>query len=180
MISIKNIGLLFITAILLSSCSPKLTPFTQRMYDDFSWSDSELKQIQFYLSDDIVLRREKGSDDSRIDDGKIRVKDGRQVDEIVFKKGTPGVVVFTPKDNRFAVSFDNSDNYLIFGPSKKNGGRYSLRAKDWERRYGIITYNGANYYTEVNSAFTTLMVDIKKANKVDYNSEKVSGRRVGS
>lgn len=176
--SIKNIGLLFITGLLLSSCSPKLTPFTQRMYDDFSWSESDLKKIQFYLSDDIILRREKGADDSRISDGKIRVKDGRRVEEVVFKKGTPGVVIFTPKENRFAVSFDRSDNYLIFGPSKKNGGRYSLRAKDWEKRYGRITYDGGTYYTDANSAFTTLMVDIKKANKVDYNSERVSGRKV--
>jgi hypothetical protein len=178
MISLRNIMFLFLAGLFLSSCSPKLSPFTQRMYDDFSWSESELKSIQFYLSDDIVLRREKGSDNSEIDDGKIRVKDGRRVEEVIFKEGTPGIVVFTPKENRFAVSFDESDNYLIFGPSKKNGGRYTLRAKDWERRYGKISYNGATYYTDANSAFTSLMVDIKKAQKVEYSSDKVKGRKV--
>lgn len=178
MVSIKKMFFFFMIGLFLSSCSQKLTPFSQRMYDDFGWSDSDLKSIQFYLSDDIVLRREKGADDSQIRDGKIRVKDDRQVDEVVFKKGTPGVVVFTPKENRLAVSFDRSDNYLVFGPSKKNGGRYTLRAKDWSKRYGKISYNGGIYYTDVNSAFTTLMVDIKKGNSVDYNSEKVRGRKV--
>jgi len=123
MVSIKKMFFFFMIGLFLSSCSQKLTPFSQRMYDDFGWSDSDLKSIQFYLSDDIVLRREKGADDSQIRDGKIRVKDDRQVDEVVFKKGTPGVVVFTPKENRLAVSFDRSDNYLVFGPSKKNGGK---------------------------------------------------------
>jgi len=168
------IGLLF-----FSSCSPKLTPFTQRMYDEYSWSDGELKSIQFYLSDDIRLSRDIGSEDSKIKGGKIRVKDGRKVEEIVFKKGTPGVLVYTPKENRFAVSFDSDDRYLVFGPSKQYGGKYTLRAKDWKKQYGKITYGEKVYFTDNESAFTTLMVDIKKANKVKYNREKVGGRRVG-
>lgn len=175
---IKVYAAVFLGLFFFSSCSPKLTPFTQRMYDEFSWSDSELKSIQFYLSDDIRLTRDVGSEDSDIEDGKIRVKDGRRVEEIVFKKGTPGIVVYMPKENRFAVSFEDNGRYLIFGPSKQYGGRYTLRAKDWKRRYGRITYGDKEYFTDNESAFTALMVDIKKANKIKYNSEKVEGRRV--
>lgn len=171
---VAALGLLF-----FSSCSPKLTPFTQRMYDEFSWSDEELKSIQFYLSDDIRLSRDIGSEDSQIKGGKIRVKDGRRVEEIVFKEGTPGVLVFTPKENRFAIAFDSDDRYLVFGPSKKYGGKYTLRAKDWKKQYGKVTYGNQVFFTDNNSAFTTLMVDIKKANKVKYERENVDGRRVG-
>jgi len=167
------VGLLF-----LSSCSPSLTPFTQRMYDEFAWSDAELKKIQFYLSDDIRLTRDVGSEDSQIQGGKIRVKDGRRVEEIKFKKGTPGVLIYTPKENRFAISFDSDDRYLVFGPSKQYGGKYTLRAKDWKRQYGKITYGEKVYFTDNESAFTTLMVDIKKANKVKYKRENVDGRKV--
>ncbi len=164
----------------LSSCSPKLSPFTQRMYDDFGWSDDDLKRIQFYLSEEIVLVRDKGADDSRIDDGKIRVEDTRKVEKIVFKKGTPGVLLETPRNNRFAISFDETDNYLIFGPSKKNGGRYTLRAKDWDKRSGVISYNGTTYRTSSSSAYSALMVDIKKARKTDFRSKNVKGRRIDS
>lgn len=168
----------FVALIFLSSCSPSLSPFTQRMYDDFGWSDNELKSIQFYLSDDIVLIRDKGGDDSRIQDGKIRVEDNRRVEKVVFKKGTPGVLLFTPKDNRFAISFDNTDAYLVFGPSNKQGGRYTLRAKDWDRRSGRVTYNGAKYFTSSSSAYASLMVDIKKARKTEFKNKRVEGRRV--
>ena len=43
--------------LLLTSCSPTLTPFTQKLYEENKWTNDELKQIQFYISDDIVLRR---------------------------------------------------------------------------------------------------------------------------
>jgi len=176
----KPIFYFLLLAFGLSSCSPKLSPFTQRMYDEFSWTESDLKQIQFYLSEDVVLIRDKGADDSRINDGKIRVEDNRQVERVVFKKGTPGVLLDSPRENRFAISFDDSDNYLIFGPSKKNGGRYTLRAKDWSRSHGRISYNGTTYRTSSSSAYAALMVDIKKARSTDYRSKKVKGRRVRS
>ncbi len=177
--SVKYLLVGFIGLMLFSSCSPRLTPFTQRLYDEYSWSDSELKRIQFYLSDDIRLTRDVGSEDSKIKGGKIRIKDGRKVEEIVFKEGTPGVLIYLPKENRFAVSFDDDDRYLVFGPSKQYGGKYTLRAKDWKKQYGKITYGDKVYFTDNESAFTTLMVDIKKANKVNVNREKVGGRRVG-
>jgi len=175
---LRNILLFAVIIIAASSCSPKLSPFSQRMYDDFGWSEEELKSIQFYLSDDIVLIRDKGVDESRINDGKIRVEDSRRVERIVFKKGTPGVLLFTPKDNRFAISFDETEGHLVFGPSQKHGGRYTLRAKDWDRRSGRVTYNGASYSTSSSSAYAALMVDIKKARKTEFKSKNIKGRKV--
>lgn len=163
----------------LSSCSKKLQYFTQDIYNDFRWSENELQKIQFYLSDDIVLQRRLGSEDSRITKGKIRVIDGSDVEEIIFKKNTPGVIVFTPKTNHFAVSFEeNDDNYLMFGPNKKAGGRYVLLAKDWDKHLGKITYNGKTYSTTSESAYASLLVDIKKARNISYKSREASGRKV--
>ena len=163
----------------MSSCSSELRPFTQRMYDEFNWSENELQQIQFYLSDDITLWRDAGNEESVIKDGKIRVVDGREVEEVKIKKGTPGVVVFSPKENRFAVSFDSEDdNFLMFGPNKKVNGRYVLLAKEWKNKRGKVTYGGNTYNTNTQSAYAALLVDIKAARKVNYNSSSPGGRRV--
>ena len=43
----------------LVACSPQLTPFSQDLYDRYRWTDEELKNIQFYLSDDIVLLQKR-------------------------------------------------------------------------------------------------------------------------
>lgn len=164
---------------MLSSCSKNLTPFTQDLYDDFDWTENELSQIQFYLSNDIVLWRDKGTDETTISKGTIKIKDGREVEEINFKKGTPGVFVFSPKQNRFGISFEEDDSrYLMFGPNKKARNRYVLLAKDWSKRTGKITYDNKVWRTSTESAFATLLVDLEKARTTKYRKKTVGGRTV--
>lgn len=165
--------------ILLSSCSTSLTPFTKSVYDEYNFSDQELKKIQFYLSDDIVLQRELGGSASKIVNGKIRLVNGREVEEIVFPKGTPGVFVLSPKEERLAISFEDLDeNYLMFGPNVKMNNRFVLLGKEWRRGRGKITYKEAVWDTTSESAYTSLLVDLKKARKLKYSRTTARGRKV--
>jgi len=173
-------GLLLLMS--LTSCSKKLTPYTERLQDDFEFSTDDLQRIQFYLSEDIVLQRNLGLEETRITEGRIQVVDGREVEQIIFKKGTPGVLVFSPKDRRLAISFEEGgdDKYLMFGPNKRAGGRYVLLAKEWRNKLGKVSYNGKTYTTTNRSAYSALLVDLDKYRSVDYDSERVKGRKVGT
>lgn len=165
--------------ILTSSCSPTLNYYTESLHDDLQFSEAELKSVQFYLSNDIVLYRDLGSNETRITEGKIKTIDGRKVEEIIFPKETPGVLMFSPKDNRFAISFEEgTDNYLMFGPNKKAGGRFVLLAKEWNKRTGKVTYKGKSYNTTSQSAMSALLVDVDKARRVQKNVSKVKGRKI--
>ena len=162
-----------------TSCSSNLRPFTQRMYDDFNWSDNEIQKIQFYLSDDVRLWRDRGTDYSNIEGGVIKIVDGREIEEVLIPRNTPGVVLFSPKSNRFAVSFDDDDDrFLMFGPNPKMDGRYVLLGKDWGRRQGKITYGGKTFNVDNNSAYASLLVDIDAARKRTYKRQTADGRRV--
>lgn len=180
----KSLSLLAGTLVLLAinACSPTLTSFTQRLYDEYDWTESELKRIQFYVSDDIVLRRQLSGGSSEIISGEIKVVDGREVEEVVIRRKTPGVLLFLPKENRFAISFETEgdDRYLIFGPNPKAGNRYALLASEWTRRSGTVTYEGRKFDVESASAFASLMVDLKKIRKISVNSRTARGRRVGN
>ncbi len=167
-------------ALLASACGPTLKPFTIDLYETNRWTDAELKRIQFYLSDDIVMRRELKGSLSQITSGEIKIIDGRKVEEIVIPRNTPGVFLFSPKENRFAISFEGGgrDRYLIFGPSPKTDGRFVLRASDWNRRSGIVTYENRKFRVEATSAWAGLMVDLKKSRRIDLNSRQASGRTV--
>ena len=165
--------------LLLTSCSKQLTYFTQDLQEDYNWTESELKKIQFYLSDDIYLERSRNNELSRIEDGSITIQSGSNVEKVIIEAGTPGVVVFTPKSDRFAVSFDEDPaNYLVFGPSPKARDRYVLMAKKWRSRGGIITYGGKEYRTTSESAFASLMVDISKARQISTKKSTATGRTI--
>ena len=85
--------LFLIPLLFLLSCSPKLTPFTSDLIEQNRWQEDDLKKIQFYLSQDIVLEREIRQNSSEIVMGEIVMRDGREVDRITFRAGTPGVLV---------------------------------------------------------------------------------------
>ncbi len=168
------------TLFILSSCSPRLTPFTEKLYNENGWTERDLEKIQFYLSDDIVLYRDVREGSSRIEDGKIRQVDGRKVEEIVIEKGTPGVLVYNPQNDRFGVSFENGsdERYLMFGPNPKSGNRYVLLAKEWKRNRGKLTYEGRTYYTNSESAYASLLVNLRKIKKTKVKRRTAEGRKL--
>ena len=164
----------------LSSCSNKLTYFTEDLNERYRWTDDELKKIQFYVSQDIVLKREISGGDREIVSGKIKIEDGRQIEEVVVRKGTPGAFLFSPKEDRFAIGFEEaSERYLIFGPSPKYSDRFVLLASDWDRRTGSVTYDNKTWKVSSDNAYAALLVDLRKISKVDVNSRVAKGRKVG-
>lgn len=163
----------------LGACN-KLSYFTDEINDRYRWSEAELKKIQFYVSQDIVLKREVSGGDREIVSGKIKIEDGRQIEEVVIRKGTPGAYLFSPKEDRFAIGFEEgNERYLIFGPSPKYSDRFVLLASDWDRRVGSVTYDNKTWRVSSDNAYASLLVDLRKINKVDVNSRVAKGRKVG-
>lgn len=168
----------------LASCSPKLSPYTTNLEDHYRWSDEELKQIQFYPSQDIVLRREIRTGSSEIVSGKIKMENGREIEEIVIRSGTPGILLFKPEEKKFAVSFEEGGEkrYLIFGPDPKTGGSYKLLATKWVKKNGKgqIQYDGKDFYTYVNGrqGVARLMVDMRKVGKVQKSNRVAKGIKI--
>ena len=177
MIRLLSLSVLFM--LLFSSCGPRLSPLTQRLVDDQNWSENELRKIQFYLSEDLVLTREIRNGVSEIRNGQVKVIDGREVEQVLFRRNTPGVFVFAPKTQRMAVSFEGGDEeYLVFGPNPKAGNRYVLLASDWDRNFGTVTYDGRKWRVSSSDAFASLMIPLKKLRKQDVNGKVVGGRRL--
>ena len=177
---IRKYSLAVLLLCFLSACGPTLSPFTQRLYEENEWSESELKRIQFYLSHDVVLRRQITEGASEIIRGEIKMVDGRKVEEVLVRRNTPGILVYNPKENRFGIGFeaDRDDLYLMFGPNPKSGGRYTLLASEWKRRRGTVTYNGKKWYVDGDNALASLMVDLKKTRRLSVRSRVASGRKI--
>jgi hypothetical protein len=166
-------------SVTLGACSSKYTAYTSSLDRSLAYTERQLTKVQFYLDDDLRLFKEASDNKVVLDRGTIYVDSGREVDEVLIKEGTPGQVVDRLTGNRLAVSFDDDPNsYLLFGPSKKYGGKYVLLAKDWDREVGRLDYGGRPYRVSVSSNRTGLMVDLRKSSKVSKQSSAASGRRV--
>ena len=162
------------------SCSPTLTPLTKDIISENRWSESDLKKIQFYIAHDLVLTRRLSSGESTISNGKIILENGEKIEQVIIRQGTPGVLVFMPKEDRLAISFDkeSNDKFLIFGPNPKARSRFVLLGKEWDVRTGKITYNNEVYETSTESAFNSLLVNLKRANKLSRSKEIAEGRKI--
>ncbi len=167
---------------LFSSCSSPYTYFTKRLYEEEKWTAEDVETIQFYLSKDIILTRALGGDETKIYDGKISVINGRSVERIILRAGTPGVLVHMPAEDRFAISFEQSDDeaYLMFGPSADRDYRYVLLAQEWDRHMGKVHYKDKLYTVDAESAFSSLMIDLKKEGQSNFSARRVGGRTVSN
>jgi hypothetical protein len=171
---------LFSLLILANSCSPELRPFSSNLLKEGGWSDTDLKKIQFYLSDDVVIRRKLTEGSSEITSGTIKIVKGEKLEEVRIPHGTPGVFLFRVKEDHFAIGFDGSSDkrYLMFGPNPKQRGTYMLLATEWQDKQGKVRYDDKFYFTNPDAVWANLMVDLKKIKHVQVSSNTVKGRKV--
>ncbi len=175
----KTYLLLFPALLLLASCAT-YQPLTEKDRTENNWTEKELKQVQFYLSSDIVIERKLGNETSTIKNGKVRIVNGERIEEVIIKKGTPGILVSNTVDNRLGISFeDGDDRYLMFGPNKGKGGRYYLLASDWQNDVGKVQYEGQTYFCTPASGKAFLTLDLKKLYQTEKDQRKAKGRKVG-
>jgi len=164
---------------MFSACKTYV-PFTKKLKTENNWSENDLKKIQFYLSNTIVLHRQFGNSETKIESGVIKTVDGKQVEEIVIRKGTPGVVVQKIGEKKMTVSFEIADDYfLTFGAYQNKGGRYYLMLKDYKKdSWSKVTYVGKEFYISPESLLAFLQIDMKKILKEERNQRVAAGRKL--
>lgn len=174
----RKIILFLAIASLFSSCK-NLVPYTDAMKRQYNWSDEQIRRIQFYVSHDIILHRELAQGSTEIVQGKIKTINGRKVEEILIREGTPGVLTEIPKQNKMLVSFEMSDDhYLSFGVNPNAGDKYVLLASDWNNGMGKLHYSNQEYYTDPDSKYAFLLVDLRRIQKMDIKQRVAKGRKV--
>ncbi len=177
---IQTIIAVITIATFLPSCK-NLVPYSDSLKQKYGWTKDDVKQIQFYVSSEIVLHREiLPTDTGEIIGGKIILLKGKKIQEITIKAGKKGVMVDMPNDKKILVSFEISDNYyLSFGVDPNRANQFYLLAEDWKNEMGKVHYNSKVFYTGKESKDAILLVDIRKFRDIDYSHRNAKGRSVG-
>lgn len=168
-----------VLALFLTSCGPKLVPFTGNVELETGLNKEQLKQVQFYNSGPIILTREINNNTTEVIKGEIKMKNGKQLEQIVIPPNTPGVVI-NGNSQRLGVSFESgTDRYLVFGQNRHQSNAYTLLAKDWQNGIGSVEYDGKQFKVNTVSAATYLIVNIKRLRDLKVSSRTAKGRAVG-
>ena len=166
-----------VIVLFLSGCSPKI-PFTQSIREQHNLSEAEIRRIQFYLSDPVLLRRGTSDSQKATEEGTLVIKSGKNLEQVSFKAKTPGTVDAVINSSTFKVSFEEgAEKNLVFSSDKQ--GYYSLQALSWDRNgRGTINYDGQTYYAAPGSRNAILMFKMKSLKDVKVKEKVVKGKKL--
>lgn len=109
---------LFVCGVLLfgSGCGPSLVAFTHELRAQHGLTKDDLKNLQWYVSHRVTLRRELESGARQVTGNhKLLVMSGKTIEEVVIEELTPGIAVDVGEGS-IAVSFEEGSS-LVFSSS---------------------------------------------------------------
>ncbi|MBU2020401.1 MAG: hypothetical protein KJ941_12205 [Bacteroidetes bacterium] len=174
-------SLIFITAlILLSSCAVKI-PLTKAIKEEYNLTAQNMKQVQFYVSSQIVIQRssEKGTSGTNSDGTLVSSKNNEQ-DRIIILPKTKCVFEKFGNENQVMIRFETGDGKFIAFATRPNmdNGKFYLLA-DWQpNKGGRLIYGNEEYFATSISGDSFLMVKVKKSQSTKRKDRVVKGMKV--
>lgn len=172
----KKLLLLFPVLVLLLSGCAKKTAYTKSVQERYQLSEQEIKKIQFYTSEDIVMLKSESQSGRETKEGELVVSSSTSEDRLIIKKGTPCVVTAIDGD-KFRISFETDAKTLTF-ESKSASSYYLLVAETVENGKAKVNYGTENYILQQGSGAVYLLFKLKKLKKYKSRDQFVKGRKV--
>lgn len=147
----------------------------------------DIKQVQFYNSEEIILARQIKKEEINVAEGKVRIENGKHIEEIIIPANTPGVCELN-NEKTLKVSFDAGDGKTIpflvekRGEVVSSGSYFKIGAKKWVRtsrgrKVGKLDYEG-EIYNIVRGSDSKLMIDKSVLNRVKRDTHVAKGRKL--
>lgn len=172
----------------LASCSSKisrssLVPFTKDLRQKLEKENIDLKQVQFYVDQKIVLNRNLGDQKVEVSSGVVKLENGKYINEVIIPSLTPGICEGAEGD-KLLISFEKGNSNLPFGPgSGYTFNEYSLYGAEWKNGTTAVMYDSNKFRARCGScqdiASVTLLIKRKVREKFEHKSRTLKGRTVG-
>ncbi len=110
----RAVGLLgaLLIAALLMGCGSNMVPFSHELRRQNQLTDDDVRQLQFYVSHEVRLRRDATRTGRHIEGGRLKMLRGKQVEEVVVRDATPGIALNVSAD-AIEVSFQRGSSLLF-------------------------------------------------------------------
>jgi hypothetical protein len=97
--------------LLVTGCGAGLIPFTHELREQNRLTDDEIKNLQFYVSHKVTLRRELESGGRQVTGSHtLLLTSGKSIEEVVVEPKTPGIAL-TVKGAMISISFEPGSSF---------------------------------------------------------------------
>lgn len=173
----------------LVSCSSSrksrkdFVPFTRDLRQKLEKENIDLKQVQFYVDQKLILSRNLGDQKIAVSSGVVKLENGKYVNEVIVPSFTPGLCESSEGD-KLMISFEKGNNNLAFGPgSGYTFNEYVLYGTEWRNGTAAVTYDSNKFRARCGTcsdvASATLVIRKSVADKMERKSRTLKGRTVG-
>lgn len=192
----------------LAGCRPALVPLTQEIREQNHLSDNELKNLQYYVSNTITLRKELESGGRQVTGGhKLVVVAGKTIEEVVVEAKTPGICVGVDA-NRLQISFEQGSAITFMPatarsspqagtyatapdadpfpgnhparPEARPEGLFSGAYMVWVEPGGTVPFLGKHFDPMEETTSATLLIDAESLEQVVKQRKVLPGLRLPS
>lgn len=186
---IVTLSSVFSLAISMTGCSSSkvsranLVPFTKDLRQKLEKENIDLKQVQFYIDQKLILDRNLGDQKLQVTSGVVKLENGKYINQVIVPAFTPGVYESAAGD-KLMISFEKGNNDLPFGPgSGYTFNEYSLYGTEWRNGTTAVTYDSNKFRARCGTcqdvASVTLLVRKSVMDKIERKSRTLKGRTVG-
>ena len=154
-----------------------MIPFTQSLRAEHNLTPLEIKKLQFYVSDPIFLNQSISSGETEVVRGKLVLKSGKFVEEVIVNRGTPGIAVDV-EDQLVRVSFEEKTSMGFVSGVAADPDKYFLQMEKNEAGRSAVKFAGAWYVPRDNAALAHLMIAKGDLSDVVNKRRILPGRRI--
>lgn len=162
------------------SSDTAFVPFTKNLKERLVHDGVDLKRVQFYTSEKLVLKHGSGTEKGQVRDGVVMLDYGSSSDQITIPAWTPGVCEKVDGD-KLAISFDQPGQTLDFGALYENTS-FILVGTNYHNGTVDVNYGKQPYIAQCascgNAANVRLYIRKNQAYKTNEVNRVVMGRKV--
>ena len=156
--------------------------FTRELKQRLERDNVDLKQVQFYIDQKVVMARNLGNEKVEVTSGVVKFSNGEYINEVIVPSFTPGVCENSTNE-KLMISFEKGNNDLAFGlGSGYTADNYVLYGNDWKNGSAVVSFDNnkfrARCATCQDLAMVRLLVRKSEMDKVERKTHVVQGRTV--
>src|SRR5579863_1873872 len=160
----------------------RYVPFTRELKQRLERDNIDLRQVQFYVDQKVVMSRYVDNEKVQVTSGVVKFDNGKYVNEVVVPSFTPGVCEQVIND-RLLISFEKGNNDLAFGLGNGySSDYYVLYGNDWKNGSAVISFDNnkfrAHCATSQDLAMARLVVKKSEIDRMERKTRVVQGRTV--